>query len=783
MSRIRYQFEGPFDSSYSLAVLNREMARAVEALRPGSVALHSREGHGDYTPDLNWLAHDPSTIELWQRSLQAQDSTPEVTLRNLYPPRVAGMRGQWHVMNTYGWEESVFPAGFVDEFNQHLHLVTVMSNYVCKVLIDSGVNVPVVTVGVGVDHILRYPVEPVTLPTDKRFRFLHISSCFPRKGVDILLEAYTSTFSAADDVVLIIKTFPNPHNTVAQQIDEIRQRNPDCPAIHLINEDVGLGQINSLYQQANALVAPSRGEGFGMPMAEAMLWDVPVITTGYGGHTDFCTPENSWLIDYQFAKAETHMGQFDSMWVEPDTLHLAALMRSVYEQSQHEAGREAMRLKTAKARQTIENGWCWHQVAGRLLAAVDQLQATPVAKPFLKEPSDTRIAWVSTWNTRCGIASYSEFLLDYFSVPVSVLANRDSNLAGEDGDNVIRCWETCGGKPSVPKLDQLLDVILTHRYTAVVFQFNFAFFDAVELRKLLTRLHEQGIATYVFFHATQDVLQNGQIVSTLRRLGSILATCRRLLVHGIEDVNRLKRFGFVNNVTLLPHGVIYALDRLTQYQPDPNVFRIATYGFLLPGKGIPELISAFALLQQRLLAETAQGKTYPKVELDLFNALYPGNVSEEERMKCATLIQMSGFATSMRLHTEYRDNGQTLIALAGCQVVIFPYQKTRESASGAVRLGLAAGRPVACTPLGIFGDVGDIVHFLPGISPQAMAEGLFELIDNPALLLATQQRQQQWLQDHAWEVIADKLQKLILSSASPIPTTKTPASAPEEAIS
>ncbi|QLQ30635.1 MAG: glycosyltransferase family 4 protein [Candidatus Thiothrix singaporensis] len=227
--------------------------------------------------------------------------------------------------------------------------------------------------------------------------------------MDVLLDAYTAAFTAADDVLLVIKTFPNPHSTIEQQLLELWDRKPDCPAIHLIDEDLSIGQINSLYQQADALVAPSRGEGFGMPMAEAMLWNVPVITTGYGGHTDFCTPETSWLIDYHFAKAQTHMEQFDSLWVEPDTLHLTALMRKLYALSQDEAGRETLRTRTQAAKTTIENGWCWSQVAGRLLEAIDSLYASvanflpPKLRAQQQDAAVGKVAWVSTGTPAAGL--------------------------------------------------------------------------------------------------------------------------------------------------------------------------------------------------------------------------------------------------------------------------------------------------------------------------------------------------------------------------------------------
>jgi len=59
-----------------------------------------------------------------------------------------------------------------------------------------------------------------------------------------------------------------------------------------------------LYKNCNALVAPSRGEGFGLPMAEAMLFKLPVITTNFGGQKDFCDNENSWLIEFSVEQGE-----------------------------------------------------------------------------------------------------------------------------------------------------------------------------------------------------------------------------------------------------------------------------------------------------------------------------------------------------------------------------------------------------------------------------------------------------------------------------------------------
>ena len=89
------------------------------------------------------------------------------------------------------------------------------------------------------------------------------------------------------------------------------------PDVLIIKDDLSDAQLKALYEQCDALVAPSRAEGFGLPLAEAMLSGLPVITTGWGGQLEFCNHETAWLIDYSFTYARTHFGLFDSVWAEP----------------------------------------------------------------------------------------------------------------------------------------------------------------------------------------------------------------------------------------------------------------------------------------------------------------------------------------------------------------------------------------------------------------------------------------------------------------------------------
>ncbi|HEY1908021.1 MAG TPA: hypothetical protein VGG91_18380, partial [Myxococcaceae bacterium] len=92
---------------------------------------------------------------------------------------------------------------------------------------------------------------------------------------------------------------------------------------------------------------------------------------------------------------------------------------------------------------------------------------------------------------------------------------------------------------------------------------------------------------------------------------------------------------------------------------------------------------------------------------------------------------------------------------------VFPYQQTAESSSAAVRVGLAARRPVACTPSEIFDDVRSVVHTLPGFDPASLARGLAELLGDPDRLASRQKAQDAWLETHDWGVLARRLSGLL----------------------
>lgn len=735
--RILWRIEGPFDSSYSLALLNRETAKALDQLGH-EVVLHSTEGPGDFAPNPAFLAANPDLALMYLKSAQSQPLDCDVTSRNLYPPRVYDMASRLNLLHHYAWEESGFPQDWAAEFNDNLQGITCLSKHVQKVMIDNGVAVPMTVSGCGVDHWLQVKSDDTYRLDLQGFVFLHVSSCFPRKGIGVLLDAYGMVFTADDPVTLVIKTFKNPHNEVHALLEEFRRTYPNYPKVHIIEADLTDEQLKALYEQSDALVAPSRAEGFGLPLAEAMLSGLPVITTGWGGQTDFCNEQTAWLIDFTYQRASTHFGLFDSVWAAPDVPHLASLLQQVYRSSDSERAE-----KNQRAQACLLGAFTWRHTAQRLVEA---------ARDFAEQNSAPvmRLGWVSSWNTPCGIASYSANLINVMPLDVTVFARHDEPEV-PDENNIVRCWRMAPDE----NLCELALQIEQRDINVVVVQFNYGFFEFEPFAKFINRMADQNRKVIVMLHATVD--PPGRPDKCLAYLRDALARCKRLLVHTPADLNRLKKLDLDSVSAIFPHGVV---DRSMKPSFKPNrTIRLASYGFFLPSKGLLELIDAVAILYYKGV----------KFHLTMVNAAYPTPESEQLIAKAKQRISFYRLQNHVTLVTDYLPDSESFSLLDKSDLIVFPYRDSNESSSAAVRYGLATGRPVVVTPVNIFEDVSTAVFRLPGLEAVDMAAGLQGLIesirqDEPDLEhQAALERSRDWLQSHRYSVVGQRLSNLLAS--------------------
>ena len=117
----------------------------------------------------------------------------------------------------------------------------------------------------------------------------------------------------------------------------------------------------------------------------------------------------------------------------------------------------------------------------------------------------------------------------------------------------------------------------------------------------------------------------------------------------------------------------------------------------------------------------------------------------------------------VKINTTFMSDKETLKKLSKTDLVVFPYQFTNESASGAVRQAISSFTPVAVTPLSIFDDVAPVVHKLPGCSSTLIAKGLKDWSLNYFRNSTMTDTEIAWRKQHSFKRLGYKLQGLIKS--------------------
>lgn len=732
------QVDGSFETSYSLDIVNRYLAEAMARRDDLDVSIRATHGYGDYVPQAKDLGDKPEAVRLWKKSAAAP--YPDVVVRNLYPPRVEDMRAGLNLFGTWGWEESRVPARIVNAFNRHLDGVAVTSTFVKEALERSGCRIPVAVPWNGVTLPDDFAaLEPYPIASSKPFRFMHISSAFPRKGVDILLSAYFEAFTGSDPVVLVIKTFPNPHNTVPEQLETLREGHPNPPHVELINIDLPAMDLFRLYKSASCLVHVARGEGFGLPVAEAMLAKVPVIVSPNTGMADFCSDETAVCIPFTMVPARSHVSEEGALWAEPDRAALVTAMRQVAFQP------ETLRLsdRVEAAHHLISTEFTWERSAERYGDFIDTLR---------RRPRKPRVAFVSTWAFRCGIAEYSQFLISATRdrIDYRIYANDEARVLRVPDLPVYPIWR----HHRAGDLAAMAERLIGSEEEVVHIQYHFGFFPLMELGAFIREVSPFK-PVILTLHTTKDVHPSGGGVVSFRQIKDDLLRAAAIIVHQEEDRERLESFGIRGNIRVIPHGnVIYP-----EVTPEEGRRRLGlsrgpvlgTFGFLMPHKGTKEIIQAVGLLKAQ----------YPDIHFLAPSAIHTNPDSAPYFQECQAEIKRLKLDANVTLIPDFLEVEESLAILQAADITLLPYHYTQESASGAVRFCMAALRPLITTQQPIFKELTPYSHQVAQPTPEALAEAVRHLLHHPEEGVRLVDAARGLLDETSWEAVGAQYVTLI----------------------
>jgi GT2 family glycosyltransferase/glycosyltransferase involved in cell wall biosynthesis/predicted SAM-dependent methyltransferase/Tfp pilus assembly protein PilF len=308
-------------------------------------------------------------------------SLPYCWIRHQWPPKDERPKGAKWIINQ-PWEYSVLSKEFVEIFKRADEIWT-PSSFSRQSMIDSGLDFnKVQIVPNGIDpQLFRPKGDSYLIPTKKKFKFLFIGGTIFRKGIDILLHAFTHTFSDQDDVCLFIKDMGGDTfykgQTAHEKIKEIKNK-PNAPEIHYYDEYMTEEQMANLYRSCDVFVCPYRGEGFSLPTLEAMACGMPVIVTKGGSTDDFVDEEVGWQIPAEKRSVGTKLGNMEftseAFVLEPDMNELTETIKFCY------LNPSQVINKGIIAQYKARKNWNWRRATIKMYSRLDALYDMNMAR-------------------------------------------------------------------------------------------------------------------------------------------------------------------------------------------------------------------------------------------------------------------------------------------------------------------------------------------------------------------------------------------------------------------
>ena len=204
------------------------------------------------------------------------------------------------------FESEILPMGMKENAERY-DLVLTASEWGGEILSNELPREKIAIVPLGVDPLIFHSWE-LTKERDKNspFIFLAVGKYEKRKSYKEIIKAFELSFSEKSKNKLLLRLdnlFLN--DTYDQAIKLIKPERRNQILIVKSNPPGSFLKVESmaqLYRSSHCFLFPSKGEGWGLPLIEAISCGIPYIATNYSGQTEFLRYCNQLYSDVAYTK-------------------------------------------------------------------------------------------------------------------------------------------------------------------------------------------------------------------------------------------------------------------------------------------------------------------------------------------------------------------------------------------------------------------------------------------------------------------------------------------------
>ncbi|RYF46516.1 MAG: glycosyltransferase family 1 protein [Comamonadaceae bacterium] len=187
-----------------------------------------------------------------------------------------------------------------------------------------------------------------------------------RKNPDGVINAFSKAFHADEPVRLIVKALnaEAAPELMAQLRAAARGRR-----VSFMTRTLESADRFRLLASMDAFVSLHRSEGFGLSIAEAMAYGIPVVVTQWSGNVDFTNHSNAAVVPFDLVRSKVAHGPYTAgtVWAEPRIEVAGQLMRRLWVD-------RAWRVQIAQAGQrTIASTLSGHVVGSAMHSRLQQV--------------------------------------------------------------------------------------------------------------------------------------------------------------------------------------------------------------------------------------------------------------------------------------------------------------------------------------------------------------------------------------------------------------------------